>query len=143
MSSKHNIKNIFDWLNHMTYSKTPSSEFTEEDWDKFNSYMVNRFVSMDKNYVELANYVQITPYESKEQLYNIYKEYLPKKKMFFKYIKSTNKAKSKDLLSNVSQFMECSVREADQYVNILKKKDLVQILEMQGLEDKEIKKLLK
>ena len=127
----------------MTFHKTPSSEFTEEEWEVFNCYMVNRFISMNPAYLELVNYVQTTPYESKEQLYNIYKEYLPKKKMFFKYIKSTNKAKSKDLLSNVSQFMECSIREADQYVNILKKKDLVQILEMQGLEDKEIKKLLK
>ena len=127
----------------MTFHKTHSSEFTEEEWEVFNCYMVNRFISMNPAYLELVNYVQTIPYDNKEQLYNIYKEYLPKKKMFFKYIKSTNKAKSKDLLSNVSQFMECSIREADQYVNILKKKDLVQILEMQGLEDKEIKKLLK
>ena len=98
---------------------------------------------MNPAYLELVNYVQTIPYDNKEQLYNIYKEYLPKKKMFFKYIKSKKKTKSKELISNMCQFMECSVREADQYISILSKKDLTQILQMRGLEDKEIKKLLK
>lgn len=98
---------------------------------------------MNPAYLELVNYVQTIPYDNKEQLYNIYKEYLPKRKMFFKYIKATKKTKSKDLISNVSKFFECSVREADEYISLLKKKDLTKILEMQGLEEKEIKKLLK
>lgn len=136
-------KNIFDWLNHITYHKTPSSEFTEEEWEVFNCYMVNRFISMNPAYLELVNYVQTIPYDNKEQLYNVYKEYLPKRKMFFKYIKPTKKTKSKDLISNISKFFECGIREADEYISLLSKKDLSKILEMQGLEEKEIKKLLK
>lgn len=136
-------KNIFDWLNHITYHKTPSSEFTEEEWEVFNCYMVNRFISMNPAYLELVNYVQTIPYDNKEQLYNVYKEYLPKRKMFFKYIKPTKKTKSKDLISNISKFFECGIREADEYISLLNKKDLSKILEMQGLEEKEIKKLLK
>jgi hypothetical protein len=143
MSSKHNIKNIFDWLNHITYHKTPSSEFTEEDWDKFNSYMVNRFISMDKNYVELANYVQITPYDNKEQLYNIYKEYLPKKKMFFKYLKSSHKSPPQKLVEEFTKFFECSVSEAESHVKILKPKDHKNILSHMGYDEKEIKQILK
>jgi len=98
---------------------------------------------MNPAYLELVNYVQTIPYDNKEQLYNVYKEYLPKRKMFFKYIKPTKKTKSKDLISNISKFFECSVREADMYISVMKKKELKEILTMQGLDEKEIKKLLK
>lgn len=143
MSSKHNVKNIFDWLNHITYLKTPSSEFEEEDWDKFNSYMVNRFISMNKDFVELVNYVQITPYDNKEQLYNIYKEYIPKKKMFFKYLKTKFKAPSQNLVLAFTEYFECSQSEAESHIKILKRKDHKEILSHMGYDEKEIKKLLK
>ena len=50
--------------------------------------MIHRFVSMNINYVELTNYVQTIPYDNKIQTYNIYREMIPKKKVFLKYIKS-------------------------------------------------------
>ena len=143
MSSKHNIKNIFDWLNHITYYKTPSSEFTEEDWGKFNSYMVNRFVSMNQNFVELVNYVQTTPYESKEKLYNIYKEYIPKKKMFFKYLKSKHKSPPTQLVETFKKYFECSLSEAESHIKILKPRDHKVILSYMGYDEKEIKNILK
>jgi len=127
----------------MTYYKTPSSEFTEEDWDKFNSYMVNRFVSMDKNYVELVNYVQTFPYDNKEQLYNVYKEYLPKKKMFFKYLKSSHKSPPQKLVEEFTKYYECSISEAESYIKILNPSTQKQILSHMGYDEKEIKNLLK
>ena len=96
---------------------------------------------MNPDYLELVNYIQTIPYDNKKQLYNIYREYLPKNKMYFKYLKPKKKIKSKDLLTNVSKFFECSVREADEYISVLKRKDLVELLKMQGLDDKEIKKI--
>ena len=47
------MKNIFDWLKHINQYKTPSSEFTDKDWDVFNSYMVHRFLSMNMDWIEL------------------------------------------------------------------------------------------
>ena len=55
---KDKIRNIFDWLNHITLYKTPSIEFTDNDWENFNSYMVHRFISMNQYYVEIADYAQ-------------------------------------------------------------------------------------
>ena len=140
---KNKISSIFDWLNHITYYKTPSSEFTEDDWGKFNSYMVNRFVSMDKNFIELVNYVQTTPYENKEQLYNIYKEFIPKKKMFFKYLKSNHKPLPPKLLETFKKYFECSLSEAESHIKMLKPRDHKIILSHMGYDEKEIKNILK
>ena len=140
---KPNIKNIFDWLNEMTYNKTPSSSFSDEDWGLWNTYMVHRFISMNPDYIELVNYIQTIPYENKEQVYNIYKEMLPKKQQFFRYIKANKKMKNRDLLGHVSKYFECSIREADKYIHLLGKKDLKVVLTSLGIDEKEQKKLLK
>ena len=63
---------IFDWLNEITYSKRNWSEFNEEEKNEFNSYLINRFLSMDKDYIELVNFIQTIPYTEKEKYYNIY-----------------------------------------------------------------------
>ena len=98
---------------------------------------------MNKDYIELVNYIQTIPYEEKKQIYTIYKEMLPKNKLFFRYIKPTKKMKDRELLSHVSQYFECSIKEADEYMSVLKKKDLKNILSQRGVDEKEQKKILK
>jgi len=98
---------------------------------------------MNSDYIELVNYIQTTPYENKIQVYNIYKEMLPKNKQFFRYIKGGGNMKSRDILDYVSKYFEYSIREADSYVSLLKKKDLSHILTQMGVEEKEQKKILK
>mgnify|MGYP003661877301 FL=1 len=112
------IKNVFDWLNEITEHKSPVDSFTEEDWGKWNTYMIHRFISMNIEYVELANYIQTIPYEEKKQIYTIYKEIIPKKKAFFRYIKAKKKTLNKDLLKHISQHFECSIKEANEYMPI-------------------------
>jgi len=140
---KPNIKNIFDWLNQLTSIKSSPDAFSEEDWGKWNTYMIHRFVSMNPDYIELVNYIQTIPYENKKQIYNIYKEMLPKKQQFFRYIKTNKKIKDRDLLGHISKYFECSIREADSYISLLKKADIKEILTQMGIKDKEQKKLLK
>lgn len=140
---KPKIKNIFDWLNEMTLYKTSSDKFTEEDWGLWNTYMVHRFVSMNQDYIELVNYIQTIPYENKEQVYNVYKEMLPKKKGFFRYIKKGSKMRNRELLRHVSEYFECSIKEADENIKILDREDLVTILTSRGVEIKEQKTILK
>ena len=60
---------IFDWLKEITYNKSPWNSFTEEDKESFNPYMISRFLSMSKDYIELVNYVQNIPYTEKEKYY--------------------------------------------------------------------------
>jgi hypothetical protein len=137
------IDNIFGWLNEITLYKTPVENISEESWEKWNSYMVHRYVSMDIQYIELVNYVQTIPYDNKKQIYQIYREMIPKRKVFLKYLKSNRKKKNAELADYVAKYFECSLGEADEYIDILRDKGVTGILHEMGVEDKEIKKLLK
>jgi len=137
------IDNIFGWLNEITLYKTPVENISEESWEKWNSYMINRYVSMDIQYIELVNYVQTIPYDNKKQIYQIYREMIPKRKVFLKYLKSNRKKKNAELADYVAKYFECSLGEADEYIDILRDKGVTGILHEMGVDDKEIKKLLK
>jgi hypothetical protein len=141
--SKKQIKDIWGWLNEITLYKTPPENISEESWDKWNSYMIHRYVSMNINYVELANYVQTLPYENKQQTYTIYREMIPKTKVFLKYIKSRNKKQNTTLVEYVAKHFECSLGEAEEYIDILREAGTRSVLYRMGIEEKEIEKLLK
>jgi hypothetical protein len=138
-----NCANIFDWLKHINQYKTPPSKFTDKDWDVFNSYMIHRFISMDKSLIEVVNYVQEFPPQEKVMIYNIYKEFIPKNNKWNKYIKSKTKQPNKDLVEYIKNYFECSSKEAKEYINILGNQEISRILNQIGLEKKEIKPLLK
>ena len=142
-TGKKEIKNIFEWLNEITLYKTPVEEISEESWNVWNSWLVHKYVSMDIRYVELANYVQTLPYENKQQTYIIYREMIPKTKVFLKYIKSRNKKQPATLVEYVAKHFECSLGEAEEYIDILREAGTRSILYRMGIEDKEIEKLLK
>ena len=137
------IKNIFDWLQHITLYKTPASEFTDNDWEKFNSYMVHRFVSMHVYYVEIADYAQSMLPNMKKQIYNFYKEMLPKKKVWLQYIKSKTENINKDLVEDIAKYYEVGTADALSYIAVMTKEEIPIILGEMGKDEKEIKKLLK
>ena len=141
--SKKQIKDIWGWLNEITLYKTPVENISEDSWDKWNSYMIHRYVSMNIAYVELANYVQTLPYENKQQTYTIYREMIPKTKVFLKYIKSRNKKQPATLVEYVAKYFECSLGEAEEYIDILRVYGLRNILWKMGVDEKETEKLLK
>jgi hypothetical protein len=140
---KDKIKNIFCWLNHITLYKTPSTEFTDNDWEKFNSYMVHRFISMHVYYVEIADLAQGLMPNNKKEIYNFYREMIPKRKIWLQYIKTKNKEVNKELISHIASYYEVGLREARSYINVITDEEIPIILGEMGLEDKEIKKLLK
>jgi hypothetical protein len=134
---------IFDWLNQITYDKQPWNSFTEEDKKSFEPYMIHRFLSMNPEYIEFVNLVQTFPYTDKEKIYNIYLYMIPKKKMFLKYIKSSLKKRQEKLLGYVASYYECSLGEANEYIDILRENGIKDILNKMGVDEKEQKKLLK
>ena len=134
---------IFDWLNQITYEKQPWNSFTEEDKKSFEPYMIHRFLSMNPEYIEFVNLVQTFPYTDKEKIYNIYLYMIPKKKMFLKYIKSSLKKRQEKLLGYVASYYECSLGEANEYIDILRENGVKDILNKMGVDEKEQKKLLK
>jgi hypothetical protein len=137
------MKNVFDWLKEINSTKSHPDTFTNQDWDIWNSYMVHRFLSMNPDYIELVNEVQALPPSNKKQIYSIYREYIPKNNKWSKYVKSSSKEFDKDLVLQLKKHFNVSAREIKDYLKILDKKEVQSILSKQGLEEKEIKKLLK
>jgi hypothetical protein len=133
----------WDFIKHLTVNKTPWKSYTEDEKNDFNSYMIHKVLSMDENYIELANIVQKMPPTSKEQIYNVYLNILPKKSLYSKYIKSTTKSYSSELLTQIAYYFQCSKKEASEYITILSKNDIENILTELGLDDKVKKTLLK
>jgi len=134
---------IFDWLKEITYNKSSWNSFTDEDRESFNPYLIHRFVSMNPEYIEFVNLIQRFPYTDKEKIYNLYMRMIPKKNVFLKYIKSTKPKKQEELLKHIAKYYECSLGEAEEYVDILGNNSVFTILKKLGVEDKEIKKLLR
>ena len=143
MKSLKSKKNIFQWLNEITLSKPSSDSFSENDWETFNAYMVHRFVSMYQGYVEIANIAQRFHPTDKKGIYNFYREMLPRKKMFLKYIKSKVKSNPKEIKKYISKYYQCSLDEANEYIILLGKEGVNNIFTKMGIGDKEKKSLTK
>jgi len=105
-----------------------------------NKFIVNRFLSMEPEYIELVNYIQSYNIPV-ENLYKIYSHIIPKKKLTGRYLKKEKNLYSEKILKIVSSYYECSLKEAKQYVNILGKDKVEQILVDFGYDKKEIKKM--
>lgn len=139
---KEGYKNIFYWLNEITFNKTHPSKFSNEDFINFDSFMINRFISMNVNYVEVANFLQTFPPSDKRQIYTAYRELIPKNKLWLKYIKNQNKHNFKEAIKFISLYFSCSLKEAKNYMEILPKDEIELIFSKMGLDKKEIKKII-
>ena len=63
---------------------------------------------------------------------------------YSKWIKGSKlKTFKPELLALVSAYLECSCKQAEEYLNILEKKETKSLLNHIGLQDSEIKKLMK
>jgi hypothetical protein len=143
MDKKIKISNIFEWLNEITVNKSPLDIISDESWDTWNSYMVHRYVSMNQDYIDIANLVQKINPQNKKQIYSIYKEMIPKRKMWLKYIKNEAKKDQKELEEYIAEYFTCSLGEAEHYIDILRGTGVKSILNEMGVESKESDKLIK
>ena len=141
--SQIEVKNIFGFLEEITVRKSPPENFTAASWEKWNSYMVHRWMSQNPNYIDIVNYTQKMNPQNKQQIYSIYRELIPKKKQWNKYIKNQNKKNYQELTPYVVKYFECSSNEADHYIDILQSPGITDILFRMGVEDKEVKKIIK
>jgi hypothetical protein len=133
---------IFDWLNEISYNKTPWFSFTEKDQESFNRYMINRFISMKSDYIDIVNLVQKYPLSDKN-LYNFYCKTIPKKKTFFRYIKPKKSKMNSLLVSILAQDLNISEREIKDNQHLISKNLSKSILQQRGIDEKQIKKILK
>jgi hypothetical protein len=141
--AKKEIKNIWGWLEQITLIKSPVSSFSNKEWEEWNSYMIHRFLSMNQNYLETVNVAQRFNPQDKSKIYDFYKEFIPRKKTWSKYIKNQFKVPNKELIEKLSLYYGVSKREANDYIPLMVKSELLQILSEMGINEKDAKKLLK
>jgi carbonic anhydrase len=137
------IKNVFDWVKEINGNKREWNLFSNAEQELFNSYVIHRVLSMNPDFIEIVNEAQSLPPSHKKQIYSIYREFIPKNNKWFKYIKSNTKEPNNDLVLKLKDYFKVSIREIKDYLKILDKKEIQNILNKQGLEEKEIKTLLK
>ena len=137
---------IFNWINEILVSKKHWNDFTEDEQKKFSPFIINRWLSMDKDFLEIVNYFQkysIGTLEPRE-VYKWYCDMLPRGKRFNKYIKGKKDKKyNTELIDIMVQHFECSKSQVKDYLDLIAKDELNEILEKYGMNEKTIKRLLK
>lgn len=113
---------IFDWLNEITGTKRPWNEFTDDAKESFNPYMINRFISMKRDYIDIVNIAQKYTLP-KGKLYEFYCGLLPKNKSFFRYVKST-KSINQDQVNALAKYYMCSTREIIDILPLLEEQEI-------------------
>jgi hypothetical protein len=98
---------------------------------------------MNPKYIDIVNYVQGLNIQDNRKIYEIYCWFIPQSRNTYSpFVKPKNKETiNDDLLGKVSQYFECSLNEAKEYISLLDKDIIKEILEKFGMDDKEIKKL--
>ena len=137
---------IFDWINQILVKKTHWNEFTADDQKKFSPFIINRWLSMEPEFIEIVNYFQklaIGTLEPRE-VYKWYCEILPRGKRFNKYIKGKKDKKyNTELIDIMVTHFECSKSQVKDYLDLINKDELKEILENYGKDKKTIKRLCK
>ena len=137
---------IFNWINEILVSKKHWNDFTKDEQKKFSPFIINRWLSMDKDFLEIVNYFQkysIGTLEPRE-VYKWYCDMLPKGKRFSKYIKGKKDKKyNTELIDIMVMHFECSKSQVKDYLDLIAKNELIEILGKYGMNEKTIKRLLK
>ena len=141
-------KSLFDHVNQVTSVQNPNywEDISDEDKKTWSNYMINRFLSMKSDWIELINEVQRYPLQPKE-LYKIYTSILPKKKQWLRYIKGDKKMKyPKWVYETVAKHLQISMREASDAVDMYElshggQAELTDILVKYGRTVEEIRKI--
>ena len=137
---------IIDWMNQLLVHKKHWNDFTEDEQKKFSPFIINRWLSMDKDFIEIVNIFQkyaIGTLEPRE-VYKWYCDILPKGKRFNKYIKGKRDKKyDKELVEIITSHFECSKLQTQDYLELISKEELKEILEKYGKDKKTVKRLCK
>ena len=149
MAKKQNTvktKTIFQHLSGIKEKKESWESLSDMDKKSFSPFIINRWLSMNMDILPIVNELQkytIGTLKAKE-VYKLYLDFLPKRKTFDKYIKGKKEGKyKKELLGYLSKWYGVSTREVIDYLGLLKKDEVKDILKKYGLTDKEIKTLSK
>ena len=146
MAEENKGATIFDFINGITTKKREWSSWSETDQSRFSVFIVNRWLSMRQDLVEVVNELQkytIGVLRPKET-YRLYHEILPTNQSFAKYVKGKKEDKYLDkLIVQIAEHYKVSKSEAIDYAELLNQDQCTRLLSLYGYADKEIKTLIK
>ena len=120
----------FDHLKNLHTKKKNWDVFNDEEKKNFNVYIINKALSFNPNYLNIVNLVQkySAGQITQKEIFKIYFSLLPTKFRFYKWIKDKNEKKDKDKMEYLAIHFECSKKEAKDYLSILDKKTINNII---------------
>jgi hypothetical protein len=137
---------IFDFVDGLTHKKKEWSKWSETDQSRFSVFIVNRWLSMRQDLIEIVNELQtytigvLRPRET----YRLYHEILPNNKAFAKYVKGKREDKYSDkLIVQIAEHYQVSQSEATDYADLMNQDQCARLLSLYGYTEKEIKTLCK
>ncbi len=137
-------KTIFEHLSGIKEKKVSWDTLTDADKKTFSPFLINRFLSMNMDYIEFVNDLQkyTVGLLKPSEVYKLYYHFLPAQKTWDKYIKGkTEKKYEPELLDYLTKWFGVSKREVVDYLQILPKEEVREILSAYGLDKKRITKL--
>ena len=143
-------KKLFDHLNAITAEQDPNyfDKLSEEDMKSWSNFMINRFLSMKPEWVELIATLQpLTQTLEPEQMYKLYINVIPKGRQYLKYTKGKSEDKYEEFLVDIiKREYQCSERQAIEYIEVLYstregRENIKYMCERYGVDKKQITKL--
>ena len=144
------VKKLFDHLNAITSEQDPNyfNKLSEEDLKSWSNFMVNRFLSMKPEWVELvATLLPLSQTLSPKEMYKLYINVIPKGKYFLKYVKGKSEDKYEQFIVDLlKKEYDCSENQAIEYLEVLYssregREYLKYVSEKYGVDKKQITKL--
>jgi len=137
------LKSLFDHINHITSKQTKGywDTLNETEKKQWSNYMINRFLSMKMEWTDFVNEIQKLKLDS-YQLYVVYSSILPRGKQYLKYIKrKKGTIYSKQVIQKISEYFQISQSESEDYLNLLAKEQIRELISLYGYDNKELKQM--
>lgn len=120
------IKSVFDFVKIINGKQ--NRNFTDEEFSKFNVFMINRIYAGDPGFVFIANALNtgnITP----QMAFDFYYEMIPRNNRFIKY-KFKKSGKSDEEIILISEYFNCNLRIAEMYSDNIDEQEMKKIKEL-------------
>ena len=133
----------FDFLKLVHNKQIKWEDLTEDEQKTYNTFIINKALSFNSAYLDIVNKIQHYTPRPKES-FKYYQNMTNNKFRYNKWIKGSKiKSFNSHLIAVTSGFLECSEKQAEEYLSILDKKEIKSLLQHIGIQDSEIKKLMK
>ena len=136
-------KGLFDHITHITQKQTKGywNSLNETEKKQWSNYMIHRFLSMKMEWADFVNEIQKLNLKPK-QLYLVYSNVLPKGKQYLKYIKKKKGTiYNTQVIQKISEYFQISQTESEDYLNLLSKDKIRELISLYGYTSKELKQM--